>query len=57
MPKSPPAGTPAPDFTLRNQDGEEIISTDSSRVTVCVVPTDEELEIAAQCRMVLGSRG
>jgi acetate kinase len=37
----------------RNQDGEKIISADGSRVTVCVVPTDEELEIAAQCRTVL----
>ena len=39
----------------RNQDGEEIISADGSRVMVCVVPTDEELEIAAQCRKVLES--
>jgi acetate kinase len=39
----------------RNQAGEAIISADGSRVTVCVVPTDEELEIAAQCRKVLES--
>jgi acetate kinase len=40
----------------RNQHGDQIISADRSRVTVCVVPTDEELEIAAQSRMVLEGR-
>ena len=32
----------------RNAAGERIISPDGSRVAVCVVPTDEELEIAGQ---------
>ncbi|GAB7043692.1 MULTISPECIES: acetate kinase [Catenuloplanes] len=34
--------------------GERIVSTEGSRVVVCVVPTDEELEIATQARAVLG---
>ncbi len=38
----------------RNAAGESIISTGSSRVRVCVVPTDEELEIAIQSRAALG---
>jgi acetate kinase len=40
----------------RNEAGEEIISADGSRVTVCVVPTDEEREIATQTRAVTGDR-
>jgi len=32
----------------RNERGERIISPDGAAVTVCVVPTDEELEIAQQ---------
>ncbi|GII00716.1 acetate kinase [Planobispora takensis] len=32
----------------RNADGKGVISADGSRVTVAVVPTDEELEIARQ---------
>ncbi|MGA5301998.1 acetate/propionate family kinase [Nucisporomicrobium flavum] len=38
----------------RNEKGDGIISPDGSRVTVCVVPTDEELEIAQQTRHALG---
>ncbi len=38
----------------RNEAGDEIISPESSRVRVCVVATDEELEIADQARAVLG---
>jgi acetate kinase len=38
----------------RNAAGEPIISTGSSRIRVCVVPTDEELEIAIQSRAALG---
>ena len=34
--------------------GERIVSASTSRVAVCVVPTDEELEIATQTRAVLG---
>ena len=37
----------------RNAAGAEIISAGGSRVAVCVVPTDEELEIAVQSRAVL----
>ncbi|GAA4673955.1 acetate/propionate family kinase [Phytohabitans rumicis] len=33
--------------------GERIISPDGAPITVCVVPTDEELEIATQTRSVL----
>ena len=32
----------------RNERGEQIISPDGAPITVCVVPTDEELEIAEQ---------
>ena len=38
----------------RNAAGDETISTASSRIRVCVVPTDEELEIAVQSRAALG---
>ncbi|UQU65967.1 acetate kinase [Couchioplanes caeruleus] len=38
----------------RNAKGDRIISPDGSTVTVCVVPTDEELEIAQQTRQALG---
>ena len=44
----------------RNQEaggGERVISPDGTRVAVCVVPTDEELEIATQTRRVLDSTG
>jgi acetate kinase len=34
--------------------GERVVSSPGSRVMVCVVPTDEELEIATQTRTVLG---
>jgi acetate kinase len=37
----------------RNKRGAPIISPDGSRVTVCIVPTDEELEIAHQSRIAL----
>ncbi|MFN3600270.1 MAG: acetate/propionate family kinase [Dietzia sp.] len=37
-----------------NGSGERIISTPGSRVTVLVVPTDEELAIARACDRVLG---
>ena len=37
----------------RNAAGAEIISAGGGRVAVCVVPTDEELEIAVQSRAVL----
>lgn len=39
-----------------NENGpdERIISTPNSRVTVLVVPTDEELAIARACDVVLG---
>lgn len=40
----------------RNAAGAEIISAGGSRVAVCVVPTDEELEIAVQSRAVLEGR-
>ena len=37
-----------------NGSGERVISTPDSRVTVLVVPTDEELAIARACDVVLG---
>jgi acetate kinase len=37
----------------RNERGDRIISPDGSPVAVCVVPTDEELEIASQIRAEL----
>ncbi|MET8150379.1 acetate/propionate family kinase [Actinoplanes sp. NPDC049668] len=37
----------------RNTSGAQIISPDGAPVTVCVVPTDEELEIAEQVATVL----
>ena len=37
----------------RNTSGDRVISPDGSPVTVCVVPTAEELEIAAQTRAAL----
>jgi acetate kinase len=37
----------------RNAASETIISTDVSPITVCVVPTDEELEIAIQSARAL----
>ena len=37
----------------RNDRGAEIISPDNSRTAVCVIPTDEELEIATQSRAAL----
>ena len=40
--------------TDRNERGNPVISTDDSPVAVCVVPTDEELEIASQVRAELG---
>ncbi|GIH09547.1 acetate kinase [Rhizocola hellebori] len=41
----------------RNAKGEAIISPDGARVAVCVVPTDEELEIATQTEALLSSNG
>jgi acetate kinase len=38
---------------VRNSKGEAIISPDGSKVAVCVVPTDEELEIATQTAALL----
>jgi acetate kinase len=44
--------------TERNEGrGERIISPDGAPITVCVVPTDEELEIATQTRSVLSAQG
>jgi len=37
----------------RNEAGGTVISTDNSPTAVCVVPTDEELEIAIQTRAVV----
>ncbi|MEV6298364.1 acetate kinase [Actinoplanes sp. NPDC051861] len=39
----------------RNARNERIISPDGSPVTVCVVPTEEELEIAREARQAIGS--
>jgi acetate kinase len=39
----------------RNERGDAIISPDGSPVTVCVVPTEEELEIASEARKAIGS--
>ncbi|MEV4641564.1 acetate kinase [Actinoplanes sp. NPDC049548] len=41
----------------RNQRGDPVISADGSKVRVCVVPTDEELEIAEQARNALEPDG
>jgi acetate kinase len=38
----------------RNAAGDSVISPGDSRVAVCVVPTDEEMEIANQSRAALG---
>ncbi|MEV0153144.1 acetate kinase [Micromonospora sp. NPDC050686] len=38
-------------------DGDRVISPDGAEVTVCVIGTDEEREIARQTRAVLGARG
>ncbi|MEV6489881.1 acetate kinase [Actinoplanes sp. NPDC051633] len=38
----------------RNADRAKVISRDDSPITACVVPTDEELEIATQTRAALG---
>ncbi|SNY07853.1 acetate/propionate family kinase [Paractinoplanes atraurantiacus] len=37
----------------RNESGDSVISPDGTRIPVCVVPTDEELEIADQSRTAL----
>jgi acetate kinase len=37
----------------RNEKNETLISPDGTRVAVCVIPTDEELEIAHQARAAL----
>jgi acetate kinase len=39
----------------RNRTGETIISADKSPIAACVVPTDEELEIASQTKAALES--
>jgi acetate kinase len=36
--------------------GERLVSPDGSRVAICVIPTDEELEIATQARAVLSGQ-
>jgi acetate kinase len=41
----------------RNARNELIISPDGAPVTVCVVPTEEELEIASEARKAVGSEG
>ncbi|BBH64608.1 acetate kinase [Actinoplanes sp. OR16] len=41
----------------RNARNELIISPEGSPVTVCVVPTEEELEIASEARRAVGSEG
>ena len=46
-----------PDRNTADDDGERIISPDGAEVTVCVVPTDEEREIAAQTRALLRAAG
>jgi acetate kinase len=38
----------------RNAENAAVISPDGARITVCVVPTDEELEIAHQARTAVG---
>jgi acetate kinase len=38
----------------RNQQGAQVVSPDGSAIAVCVIPTDEELEIANQSRVALG---
>ena len=38
---------------VRNKEGAPVISPDDARIAVCVVPTDEELEIANQSRAAL----
>ena len=45
-----------PDRNRADGDGERIVSPDEARVAVCVVPTDEELEIANESRRVLSRR-
>ncbi|GAB3954405.1 hypothetical protein GCM10027614_61430 [Micromonospora vulcania] len=37
-------------------DGDRVISPDGAEVTVCVIRTDEEREIARQTRDVVGAR-
>jgi acetate kinase len=41
----------------RNADNAAIISPDGAGIAVCVVPTDEELEIAHQARATVGADG
>lgn len=38
----------------RNARGDQVISPDGAAIAVCVIPTDEELEIATQARAALG---
>jgi acetate kinase len=40
----------------RNRRAERVISPDGTPIAVCVVPTDEELEIATQSRAALKQR-
>jgi acetate kinase len=42
------------DRNAARRNGERVISPDGARVAVCVVPTDEELEIAEQTRSIAG---
>jgi acetate kinase len=37
----------------RNETNARVISTDTSRVTMCVIPTDEELQIAQSVHIIL----
>lgn len=39
----------------RNERGDGVVSPDGTPVAVCVVPTDEELEIATQSRAAVGA--
>jgi acetate kinase len=41
----------------RNQLDAPVISPDGAEVAVCVIPTDEEREIATQARAVLAGQG
>lgn len=41
----------------RNERNATVISPDGAPITVCVVPTEEELEIASEARRAIGSQG
>jgi acetate kinase len=44
------------DAERNDKRGERVISPDGAPITVCVVPTDEELEIATQTRSVVSAQ-